>query len=698
MEYGTVCGGGSYFSPGSDESNSRMERKMAKSIKYILLLAAGLAVLALLAFLVVPRLIDAQKYRTMILAKITTATGRPVSLAGDLKVSVFPWVGVSFSDLRLGNIEGFEAKDFVVVKSFEAHMEVLPLLSRKVQIDHFVIDSPEIYLEKRKDGRVNWQLRGDSPEKGALKKTGAAKAERRRIALQSVDIAEFSILNGTLRYADKQQGTEKEISGLTLQLSDVNLERPIGLFFSAVIDGKAVAGKGNLGPLGAKPGQGTLPLDLSLTAFDQVEVRITGQIDNPAGSPTYKLEVDVAQFSPKKLLNSVNVPFPVETGDPEALEAVAVSMQLSGGLDSVAIADGLISVDGSKIVFTGNVNAFTPLDLVFAGRLDAINLDRYLPPKREKSAQPASAASGTAGQEQSKKTDYQSLRKITLDAKLAIGEVKVKGGTMQDVDMHLTARKGILQLSPLSMSLYGGTFSSEARLDVQSEAPVSSLEAKAAKIQIGPLLRAFTGKDVLEGAMVADVALTTKGGTPETVKKNLNGTGELLFTDGAIVGIDLAGMVRNVQASFGLADRPAEKPRTDFAELRAPFTIKNGLLTTPGTALQSPLIRVTASGDANLVKETLDMKVQPKFVATLKGQGDAAERTGLMVPVLVRGTFSSPIFSPDLTGLLQGQLPDAEAVKKLLEQELSPEKMVPKGQEGSLEKGIKGLIPQLQFK
>jgi AsmA protein len=325
-------------------------------------------------------------------------------------------------------------------------------------------------------------------------------------------------------------------------------------------------------------------------------------------------------------------------------------------------------------------------------------LDRYLPQKKTATAGTEAASKGSAGQGQTRKTDYEPLRKITLDAKFAIGELKVHGGTMQNINTHLTAQKGILQVSPLSMDLYGGNISSKVTVNVQAQVPVTSLEAKAAKIQVGPLLRDFAAKDVLEGTMAADVALTAKGDSQETVIKNLNGKGELIFTDGAIVGIDLAGMVRNVQASFGLADRPTEKPRTDFAELRAPFTIKNGLFNTPGTALQSPLMRVTASGDANLVNETLDMRVEPKFVATLKGQGDTAERAGLMVPVLVQGTFASPRFSPDLTALLQGQLPDAETVKKVLEQELNPEKILPKDQGGSIEKSIKGLLPQLQFK
>jgi hypothetical protein len=96
-----------------------------------------------------------------------------------------------------------------------------------------------------------------------------------------------------------------------------------------------------------------------------------------------------------------------------------------------------------------------------------------------------------------------------------------------------------------------------------------------------------------------------------------------------------------------------KKPRTDFTELRSPFSITDGLYETPETTMISPLLRVQAEGKADLVEETLAFRVEPKFVATIKGQGDTMERSGIMVPVLVSGTFSSPTFRPDLEGMIK---------------------------------------------
>jgi AsmA protein len=95
-----------------------------------------------------------------------------------------------------------------------------------------------------------------------------------------------------------------------------------------------------------------------------------------------------------------------------------------------------------------------------------------------------------------------------------------------------------------------------------------------------------------------------------------------------------------------------------------------------------------ASGNADLIKEQIDFRVEPKLVATLKGQGDTKDRSGVMVPVLVTGSFSSPKFRPDLEGMfkqeIEKSLPDLQ--KKLLGGDSQKEKSTP------VEEQIKGIL------
>jgi len=123
--------------------------------------------------------------------------------------------------------------------------------------------------------------------------------------------------------------------------------------------------------------------------------------------------------------------------------------------------------------------------------------------------------------------------------------------------------------------------------------------------------------------------------------------------------VDLAGMVRDVKAGLRGAVQSGPKPRTDFSELAVPFTLQNGVFHTSDAAMKSPLLRLSAAGKADLVKESLDFRIDPKLVGTIKGQGDEKERSGLGVPIVVTGSFDQPIFLPDVEAMAKDQLKKA---------------------------------------
>jgi AsmA protein len=320
-------------------------------------------------------------------------------------------------------------------------------------------------------------------------------------------------------------------------------------------------------------------------------------------------------------------------------------------------------------------------------------MDRYLPPSSEKKPGQAEKKAAAPASEK-KKTDYSPLRKLVLEGTIRAGEIRAHGAKIQDLNMKITGKNGLFLLDPLAVKLYEGDMTSKGAFDVREDIPKTNMELRIKQVQVGPLVRDLMKKDVIEGAVKADMDIRMEGDDADRIKRTLNGKGDLLFNDGAIVGIDLAGMVRNVKATFGLAEKGAEKPRTDFSELHAPFTITNGLVHTPQTSMQSPLIRVLVAGDAHLVKESLDFRVEPKVVTTIKGQGDTEKRSGIMVPVLVSGTFSEPKFRPDLEGMLKKGIEEGISDPSKLKDMFKSEGKGKGGSEDS-KKEVKGMLKGL---
>ncbi len=640
---------------------------MQKAIKWFLSIFAAAAVLIVLAVIIAPMVIDLGKYKPQIENQITKATGRPFKLGGKLEPSVFPWVGVALSDLHLGNPSGYKAQDFVAIDAFEVRAKLLPMILGKFEIRRFVIKGPRIVLERQKNGRGNWEGLGNtSPSTGAKAKQPLGPKSESELALPIKDlvVGEFAITDGRIEIIDHQAGTRKEVKEINLTLTDVSLDKPIGLDFKAIADNMPLALNGRLGPVGPNPGQSPLAVDLTAKLLDALKITLQGKIDNPAGAPRINMTLQIAPFSLRKVLADIGQSLPFEPADEKVLNTIALAFKLDGTSEAISISDGTFTLDDSKMVFSAKAKEFAKPNLKLDAKLDQIDLDRYLPPPSEKNQEEAEK------QPQSKpdaKTDYSPLRKLVLDARFKAGQFKAQNASMSNIELKATAKNGIFRLDPVNIDLYTGRLAATSTLNVQADTPQSTVKLSLDSVQAGPLLKDLLKKEFIEGVLNAAINLQFVGDQPDLIRKSLGGKGQLKFNDGAIVGIDLASMVRNVQSAFGKADQTTEKPHTDFAELLLPFSITKGLTKIDGSKLSSPLLRVLAGGTADLAQETLDMRVQPKFVGTIVGQGDTqTNRSGIQVPVLITGKLTKPKFRPDLKAMLSNQLQENESLQKII--------------------------------
>ncbi len=624
---------------------------MKQALKWSALAVIALIVVAIGALLVIPKFLDANRYKPELERYVLEATGRPLTVGGDVRLSLFPWAGVSFSALRLGNIPAFVEKDFLTVKSFDVRVKLWPLLSKRVEVDRLVVDEPHLWLITNKDGGANWDFGAQPAQVKPSPKTEAGSEAGLPIA--SLLVGELSLQNGRIVMIDHGKESRQEITELNAALRDVSFDRPVRMTLSAAVNKKPLSAEGRFGPLGQNIGQGSVPLELTADAFGLLKLKATGTLENLLVAPLARIDAEVAEFSPRRLLAEIGQPVP-PTADPKVLERVSLKARVSADAKSVAVSDAILVLDDSKLDFTVKTTEFAKPNIAFDLHLDQIDIDRYLPPKSSAGAGPPPA--GPSAGPPPQKTDYTLLRKLVLNGNAKVGKLTVAHAKAEDVSLKIAAKDGVLTLDPFSMKLYQGTAAGKTVINVKGERPETAAQLNLDHVQVNPLLKDLSDKDFLEGAAQARIALSSSGEDPVRIKQTLNGKGSLTLSDGAIVGVDLANMARNVKAAFGGEARTGAKPRTDFAELVVPFTIENGVFHTSESVLKSPLLRLQASGKADLVKETLDFRVDPKVVGTIKGQGDEKDRAGIGVPVIVSGTFTSPSFRPDVESLAKDKL------------------------------------------
>ena len=150
---------------------------MKRFIKYGVVPVVTFLFLLIATIIVLPVVINVQKYIPEIEEQLSAVTGRPIAIGSNLGLSFFPSLSISFSDLTIDNPQGYLSDRFIKIESFEAKIKLLPLLKKEVKISRFIIGGLEVNLEKSSDGKVNWDFSNEdgAGKSGAVSSFGMAE-------------------------------------------------------------------------------------------------------------------------------------------------------------------------------------------------------------------------------------------------------------------------------------------------------------------------------------------------------------------------------------------------------------------------------------------------------------------------------------------------------------------------------------------
>lgn len=299
---------------------------------------------------------------------------------------------------------------------------------------------------------------------------------------------------------------------------------------------------------------------------------------------------------------------------------------------------------------------------------DRLNVDRYLPPQppaKPAAGGGAAAPSGAGAPAAEKPFDLTPLKTLNANGSVKVGALQVHNLKAENLSVGVKAAGGRLDVSPISAHLYQGSLAGTAAVNANNN--TFSVKQQLAGVSVGPLIRDAANKDILDGRGSVTVDVTATGQTPTALKKALNGTASIALQDGALKGVDIAGLLRQARAILGSRSAVEQQARggqkTDFSELTGSFVIKNGVARNEDLQAKSPLVRLAGAGDIDIGEGTMDYSVKASLVATSSGQGgkDAADVRGITAPVRVTGPFDNLKYSVDVTALATDAAKDALA-------------------------------------
>ncbi len=653
---------------------------MKRFIKYGVIPVVIFLSLMAATIMVLPVVINVQKYNPEIEAELSNITGRTISIGSNLGLSFFPSLCVSFSDLKIGNPEGFLSDGFLKIESFETRIKLLPLLKKEVQISRFIIGGLQVNLEKNRDGEVNWDFRRKDR---AGKTMGAPFSSFAGWSFpEDLFITLFAVTDGTVNLEDRTLNSQHRIDDLMLVLNNVTLNKSVPVDFKASIEGKTWAAEGKIGPLGQHPGQDELPVDLAVNFANTITGQVKGNFINLLGDIGYNLDLHIPSFSARQFFASMNKDFPFATNDSTTFRSVAADLAIKGDKDKISLENGKITVDDTLVEnISLMLKASDHLDLGFSFDMDALDLDRYLAADGENQ----NGRDKVIPREQPANNYYGALNKITLEGKIKIKELQAGGGTVNDFDFYVHGADGIFVADLSSFAFYQGHAESNVIVDFNMDLPTTSIECRIQGAQAQPLLQDFLNKDFLKGTVDADIRLFFAGYSRNTIKTSFYADGTMVFKDGAVKGIETVNGLNNIADSPSDPSVSEQETSTEFSDLTSVFAVRKGIFTTSETVLNSPTARVLISGTADIFDKQLDLRFEPKGAAVItEEQGGEQAASGNSDAFTLAGTFSNPRINVDaknrpqipleqpkvlnVQNLIDGKLPspDDKDVKNLI--------------------------------
>ena len=672
---------------------------MARLVKILLLLVAGVIGLGIVASVALFIFFDPNDFRQEISDGVKEATGRDLVIEGDLSLSIFPWLAIEVGRTELGNADGFSDQPFLSFDSARLSVRMLPLiLQQQTTVGTATLDGLIVNLEVATDGSTNWDDFTDvesSSDAGEVETYGEPT---------EVDFASIRVSDANVSYADAQTGSTYSMTNLSFGTGEIASDEPIDIdaeFDFSVAPGEigghleirstitmaedatqiSVEGLNISGILRGITEESTeFNFDSRAIQINTTEQRITlGEMDisvlglsmsadiepfSYAGAIQPKAELRVAEFSLKDLMRALDIEPPV-TADPNALSRVSFNAKAALGENELSLDEMTLELDDSTMVGSMSLPMSESGTLRFDLNVDAINLDGYMAPTEEGIGAAETEDSGDI------EIPVDMIRALNASGSFKIDRALLSGMEFTNLQLGLNSANGRLRLYPLSAELYDGTYSGDVQIDAATDIPSISVNEKISGVNLASLAKSMFDQENITGLINGNFVLSGRGQSLSEIRQDLDGNMAFELVDGAWEGTDVWHELRAARAMF--RQEPAPEPRlparTEFTTVRASGTVTDGIFENNDLLAELPFLQLTGSGIVDLPAAQINYSVQarvlerPEFASTVSAE-ELADFTAASIPLKITGPLSAPNIQPDIEALLRQQVDKAIEDKK----------------------------------
>jgi len=634
---------------------------VSRVVRRLLVAAAVLAGLVLLAAAALPFLVDVNRYRPLIVARVQEATGRTISL-GTISFTLLPTPGLRVGGpIRISDSAAYPDRTALSAESLSVRLGLLGLLRGRASVTSIALHRPTLVLIRDSRGRWNFDdLVTRASAAPAAHPEGAGEAgalvvvDKARVTSGRVLVYDDAVLPG--------RRAEVVIAPVDATILGWGGDNPTDLDLSAGLGSSILEAKARLDARGERPHLSLQAKGHRLRAEDFVTLlpwlgvtrpsglQVAGSIDLDGSADVPIERPEALRFKGTLALNGLSYR---DAG--MALPLKDLSGELSVDGDRAVWKDFKVRAGSSSLQGGLQVQDFMRPRIGFrltSPRLDLNEMIATLVPATQAGAQAAVAAPGGAS------TGI--VDQISGAGRLEVKQVRFQTFDLSNVNATMSLAKSVFSLKDLRTSLYGGTLQGSASVDISRGVPRYALAARLDGVDVDPLLVAYDPplKGLIRGRLAGNLDLATSGAGMDAILNTARGTGAVELADGSITSFSV---LKQVAALLELAGgKGIGRESTPFESLKASLVIADGRARTDDLALHSTDLDLEGKGWVGL-DARLDLDVTARFSEeSTRGMVDKNARLGgltdngrLVIHFALKGDLASPTFRLDTQGQMQ---------------------------------------------
>lgn len=243
--------------------------------------------------------------------------------------------------------------------------------------------------------------------------------------------------------------------------------------------------------------------------------------------------------------------------------------------------------------------------------------------------------------------DLHSLATTDLDFRLSAGKVTAGATRIGRSAIGANLRNGTLALSIAEAQIFGGVL--KGSFGVANTDATSDLTAQFqfTDVDLEALAADLFGNRKLSGRGTVNGLMQASGSSPYELTQSLGGTVSLTAHDGALIGLDVAQLLRRLERRPLSGTGEFRNGRTPFASLNATLKLDRGIASTDNARIEGPAVRLSLTGTANVPMREYDLK----GIASLTTASDGPP--GFELPFVIQGPWDDPLVLPDSDALIR---------------------------------------------